>query len=209
MHRPATLTTLLVLLAACHGGGPQNAPQPAEHSLSGLAGQHVALLPTYSVHVAPGLGWSIGRPADLQATVDAEIAAALEERGLRGSWVLPGDLAKSFRLNSVYATDPYKLAEEPLRSPSLATDARLPEPLASQVRTLVALHQDVRLVLAPVDFRLEKAGSGGRGVLHLVLIDARGSNVRWIGDVASDTAAAFGPAIAASTAAHLAAILAP
>ena len=39
---------------------------------------------------------------------------------------------------------------------------RLPEPLASQLRTIVALHDDARLVLAPVELRLE-AATGQRG----------------------------------------------
>ena len=58
--------------------------------------------------------------------------------------------------------------------------------------TLVALHQDVRLVLAPVELRIEKAGpTTGRGVLRVALIDARLSNVYWSGEIPSDTASAF------------------
>ena len=58
--------------------------------------------------------------------------------------------------------------------------------------------------------RLESAGEGtGRGVLRLVLLDARASNVVWIGQVSSDAAAVFGPAITASVAARLASAVAP
>lgn len=205
---------LAVLMAshACHGGAPKAAPEPpepSEHSLAGLAAQRVAVLPVYAARVMPGLAWSIGRPADVQATLDADIAAAFEEKGLKQAWVFPDELVRNFRRNPTYATDPYKLAEEPLRSPALALEQRLVEPLASQVRTLVAFHENTRLVLAPVELRFEKAGSGGRGVLRLVLMDVRFSNVRWIGEVASDTAAAFGPAITASIGARLAGLVAP
>ena len=66
-------------------------------------------------------------------------------------------------------TDPYALAEEPLRSP-VAVDrrTRLAEPLASQLRTMVALHEDARLVLAPVELRFERVrrGHGARPVLR-------------------------------------------
>jgi hypothetical protein len=152
----------------------------------------------------------MGRPTDVQHTLDADIHAALEERGIDKTWIFPEQLEQAFKRNSTYAADPYTLAEEPLRGPTLAVDARLPEPLASQIRTMVALHDDVRLVLAPVELRLEKAGtSGGRGVLRLVLLDARASNVRWVGQVAGDPAAAFGPAITASVAAQLANVVAP
>jgi hypothetical protein len=204
----------LALSASACASPPRSAEsgaQPAEHSLAGLAGQHIAVLPTYAVRVAPELDWtsSIGRLSDLKRTLDADIVAAFDDRGLRANWVFPEALEQSYRHNPTYATDPYALAEEPLRAPSLATDARLPEPLASQVRTLVALHDDVRLVLAPVELRFEKAGPGGRGVLRLVLVDARTSTVRWSGDVASDAVEAFTPAITASIGARMAAMVAP
>ena len=203
---------LAVSTTACGGSASQpqtQAPAPRElpeHALSGLAAQRVVLLPTYSARIAPNLAWSsaVGRLVDAQRTLDADILAALDERGLRKKWIFPEDLAQSFRRNASYSTDPYALAEEPLRSSMLAVDQRLPEPLASQLRTLIALHEDVRLVLAPVELRLEPAGTGGRGVLRLVLVDPRSSVTRWIGEVASDAAPAYGPVISASLASKLA-----
>jgi hypothetical protein len=211
MYRLRTLTVLASLIMACSPPTPQgSAPQPAEHALSGLAAQHVAVLPTYIARVEPTLSWSIGRPTELQRTLDADILAAFEDRGLRRSWVFPEDLVKSYKTNPTYGTDPYALAEEPLRSPALVIDARLPEPLASQIRTLVAFQQDLRLVLAPVELRIEPVKPrGGRGVLRLILIDARLSNVRWIGDIPSDTLESFGPALSASIANRLVGVVSP
>jgi len=196
---------------SCGGGPPKTAPEPSEHSLSGLAGQAIAVLPAFAVRVMPGSDWgsSMGRTADVKTTLDADILAALDERGLKKTWIFPADLRQSHRRNAAYAADPDALAEEPLRSPSLIADTRLPDPLASQIRTLVALHDNVRLVLAPVELRLEKAGpTGGRGVLRVVLLDARSSVVRWIGEVSSDTTASFGPVVTASVAAKLANLVA-
>src|SRR5262249_44739741 len=154
MYRLRTLTVLAGAVIACAKPAPQGAaPQPVEHGLSGLAAQHIAVLPTYMARVDPMLNWAIGRPLELQRRLDADILAALEDRGLRRSWVFPEDLVKSYRSNPTYGTDPYALAEEPLRAPSLAVDTRLPEPLASQIRTLVAFQQDLRMVLAPVEVR--------------------------------------------------------
>src|SRR5436190_888472 len=153
-HRRALVASLLVVGVACGGAAkPKTQPELAEHSLSGLAAQHIVLLPTYSIRVMPGLSWSsaIGRPVDVQRTLDADLLAALDERGLRKTWIFPEDLQASFKRNASYAADPYVLAEEPLRSPALNTEQRLPEPLASQLRTLVALHEDARLILAPVE----------------------------------------------------------
>ena len=209
MPRPWSLTFFALFTAACAGGSTQSAPTPSEAALSALAAQHIAILPTYVAHVAPELKWNVGRPTELQRTMDAEITSALDERGLRKTWVFPEDLSQSYRRNPQYATDPYALAEEPLRSPSLAVETRLPEPLASQIRTLVALHQDVRYALAPVDLRVERAGKGGRGVLKLVLVDARLSNVKWIGEITSDTLESYGPALPASIAGRLAAVISP
>lgn len=207
------IAALAVATTACRGSSqPAPAPQVAEHALAGLAAQHIIVLPTYAARVMPDLAWNaaVARPGQLQRTLDADILAALEERSLQKTWILPPQLVQSYRRNSTYAADPYTLAEEPLRSPSLAVNARLPEPLASQIRTLVALHDEARLVLAPVELRLESAGEGtGRGVLRLVLLDARASNVVWIGQVSSDAAAVFGPAITAGVAARLASAVAP
>ena len=210
---PRTLLPLLIATiwtTACQRPSAQSAPEPPEHALANLAAQHVVVLPTYAAHLAQGLTWKVPSAPELRRTMDADIVSAFEERGLRKSWILPDQLQAAYRRNAPYATDPYALAEEPLRSPSLAIDQRLPEPLASQIRTMVAFHDDARLVLAPVDLELEAAPGGtGRGVLRLVLMDARLSNVRWIGSVAGDSSAAFGPGVTASVAAKLAGVVAP
>ena len=210
IHRRSALTaSLLVSSLACGGGAkPQTQPELPDHSLSGLAAQHIVLLPTYSIRVMPGLSWSIGRPLDVQRTLDADLLAAFDERGLRKTWIFPEDLQASFKRNASYAADPYTLAEEPLRSPALNVEQRLPEPLASQLRTLVALHEDARLILAPVEVRFEPLGTGGRAVLRLVLVDPRLSRPTWIGEVVSDSASAFGPVISASLASKLANLVA-
>ena len=212
------LAGLLLYAALLAGACKTSTPAPAqtpEHALSGLAAQHVVILPTYIVRVAPGLGWTLPRSIEVAHTQDVDIAAAFSDRGIRG-WIYPSGLDSAYRRNPTYATDPHALAEEPLRSPSLGGDERLPEPIASQLRTIVALHDDTRLVLAPVELRMEPMtgvgatrGGQGRGVLHLVLVDARTSAVRWIGDVTSDPATAFGPSITASIASKLSAAIAP
>ena len=196
--------------SACQRPSSQAAPEPPEHALANLAAQHVVVLPTYTAHLATGLAWQVPSAAELRRTMDADILSAFDERGLRKSWIFPDQLQAAYRRNSTYATDPYAFAEEPLRSPALAIDQRLPEPLASQIRTMVAFHEDARLVLAPVELTLEPAAAGtGRAVLRLVLMDARLSNVRWIGSVSGDSSATFGPAITASVAAKLAGVVAP
>ena len=198
-------------LVACKSTPPKP-PEPSEHALAGLAAQHVAVLPTYAVKLGTS-GPLDMKPVEFERTLDADIPAAFEDKGIKKGWLFPPELRASYRRNSSYAADPDNFALEPLRSPMLAIDARLPEPLASQVRTLVALHDDTRLVLVPVELKLEPVSPGGqpggRGVLRVVLLDARLSNVRWIGEITSDPAPVFGAAITASVAAKLAAAVAP
>ncbi len=186
-------------------------PEPLEHALSGLAAQHVVVLPVYTVSIDPGFpgAGAVGNRVTVARTLDADIVAAFDDRGLRRAWIFPPDLVETYKHNPTYATDPYGLAEEPLRIAKVGREARLPEPIASQLRTLVAFHDDARLVLAPLELRLEPVGAhAGRGVLHLVLIDARAASVAWMGDVVSDTVPTFGPEISASVASRLANVVA-
>jgi hypothetical protein len=182
-------------------------PPPSNLVLAGMASQKLILLPTYSVRVEPDLDWraAIGPLRDVPRSLDAEIVAALEERGVAKTWTMPAALVASYKRNSTYATDPYLLAEEPLRAPRLEIGQRLPEPLASQLRTMAALHDEGRLVLAPVELKFERAGpTAGRGVLKVVLLDVRASTVSWFGEVKGDSTAAYGPRVVAEIASRFA-----
>ena len=178
MHRVHTLTVLATFLIGCAQPAPQGAaPQPAEHALSGLAAQHIAVLPTYMRARRAQPEWSIGRPTELQRTLDADIIAAFDDRGLRHFWVFPEELVKSYKSQPDVRHGSVCLGRGAAAIAGAGLDARLPEPLASQIRTLVAFQQDLRLVLAPVELRLEPVKpKGGRGVLRVVL-DARLSNI--------------------------------
>lgn len=214
MPRLRTLTLLAICATAACFRPKTPAPAPAG-GLSTLAAQQVIVLPTYAATVDPVLAqftrdWTVPRPNDLQRTLDNEIASAFEERGLKKAWVFPDQLAQSYRVNSQYATDPYGLAIEPLRRPGWQVDSRLPEPFGSQVRTMVALYPNARLLLVPVELRIVQVPPrSGKGILRVFVVDARTSSVVWIGEVESDPLNSFGPALPASIAAHLAAVVAP
>ncbi len=210
MPRLRTLTFLAICAAAACVRPPRTPPPAPVGALSTLAAQQVVVLPTYAAIVEQPLDWSIGRPNELQRTLDNEIAAAFDERGLKKAWIFPDQLAQSYRVNSQYATDPYGLAVEPLRRPGWQPDARLPEPFASQIRTMVALYPNARLLLVPVELRLVPVvPRGGKGILRVFVVDARTASVVWVGEVESDPLNSFGPALPASIAARLAAVVAP
>ncbi|HET9425871.1 MAG TPA: hypothetical protein VFO55_10905 [Gemmatimonadaceae bacterium] len=193
----ASLFTATVFSVACGGSKPaanSTTPEPESHPLSGIVGQNIIIAPVQAMRAAPELGWT-GLPAarPLLARLDSAIADSVRSRVGNLQWVFADGVAKAAANNPTYATDPRALAVNPLRSPALKVNDRLPEPLASQLRTMIAF-QDARLVLVPVELRFERTEAGlGRPAVRLVLVDPRLSVVRWIGEVKGADSPAFTP----------------
>lgn len=200
MHIAAHSLTvaLLVVPLACGGTkveSPTTAPTPEQHPLSGLAATGAIIAPTFSLRVASDVSWAsqIASSREVLRGLDEDITAAIGERGLRTGWIMPSDLAASYKHNPTYAADPYALAEDALRSPSFVAGSRLTEPLASQLRTMIALHENARAVLLPIEARFDRAdasSTAARATLRLALVDPRFSEAKWVGTVRSDTASA-------------------
>ena len=119
--------------------------------------------------------------------LDSAISTALYERAVSRQWFLPPDLMRSYERNRSYATNPYELTTTVLRAPTFQVASRYGEPLSSQLRTMIALHESVRMVLIPVELRFEKEGKAGRAILRAVMLDARAADARWVGEVRGDT----------------------
>ncbi len=187
----------------------QTAPPAQVRPLERLASEQMLVLPVQYLTFADSLGWSQGAPSSRAYlnTVDDEIAFALKQRGLKGRWTLSPDIVRSVERNPGYAPDPHSLAANEIRWGQKETGWELHEPLASQLRTLVAL-TDARYVLFPVEMRMVGSHGVGHAMLHLVIIDARRSQVQWSGDLAGSDQTKFSPAIAADIASHLADLIA-
>lgn len=185
------------------------APVRTASPLAGLAGQHIVVLPVHYVR-ADTLGFS-ARITDQRATLaalDSAIERALGERGFRTSWSYPPALARSAKRNAGYVSDPYALAAERLRAGVRMPDDRLAEPFASQLRSIIAV-TDARYALFPVELRFERLTDGRiRPVLHVALLDGRGSSVRWMGDVRGAASTDITPATYESVAFALADLVA-
>ena len=210
----SALLAAVVLAAACAGGGRQAAPEAPSgglRPLGGLAAQRIVVAPVSALREGDALGWAAGIPRQREwlRELDQEIAFALGERGLDRAWVYPEALARSYQRNPSLSPDPHRLATEPLRGVArLNPDLRVPEPLATQLRTLVAMH-DGRYVLLPLEVAFEPdTGATGRARLRLMLVDARSTEVRWLGDVRSDPARLLSPGVPASLAARMADLIA-
>jgi hypothetical protein len=194
------------------GGGASAAPTPdarlQAHPLAGMVGQPVLIAPVQAFRGAPELGWSVPRGQDAIHVMDADLAASLSERVGSRTWVYPDALVEAYTRNSMYATDPRQLNSETLRARTLTVGGQLPEPLATQIRTMIAL-SDARLVLIPAELRLERLPNGmGRAVLRLVLVDGRSAEIKWAGEAFGDEVAMYGPAVTASVASRVADLIA-
>ena len=197
---------LLLATLACGGGKPASTtPTPESHPLAGMAGQNIIVVPVQALRVPAEVGWT-AMPASRPtlAHLDSVFADTLTERVGNRGWVYADAVVKAAANNPTYATDPHGFAVNPLRAATLKVDDRLPEPLASQLRTMIALH-DARLVLIPTDVTVERTTDGlGRPVVRLVLVDPRTSLVRWIGRVTGNDSPAFTPDIFGTLATRLA-----
>ena len=179
--------------------------------LAQLAAQRVILTPTFSIRPGDPLGWAAALPkrVDFLRSVDEELARELGERGLKSQWLYPADLVRAAKSNPTYAVDPYTLGVNVLRDPSVVSGTRFGDPLATQVRTMVALQEGARAVLVPVEIHFEKAGADQEvAVLRVALLDGRLGDVRWVGNVKSDPATTMSGAVLKSLAARFADLIA-
>jgi hypothetical protein len=192
--------------AAVADTGPvTRATMPAATPLAGLAGQHIVVLPVHYIRGDTlGFATQITDPRGTLAALDSAIERELEARGVGAGWTFPPALARSAKRNAGYVSNPYSLAAERLRTGVRMSDERLAEPFASQIRAIVAV-TDARYAIFPVELRFERLADGRMlPLLHVVLLDARGSSVRWAGDVRGAASASITPATVESLAFALA-----
>ena len=173
------------LLCGCASSGtkhPQQA-EPAANPLAGLVGRQIVVLPAQLVSTAaPGGSWDVQpQHAPLLKLLDEEIADAFRKRGVRNNWTFADELIRSATRNAGLAGNPLSLPVAGIRR-IRPGDTPLPEPLASQIRSLVSL-TSARYVIMPLETKIDLSGGQRRGGLRILLIDARTARVTWAGDV--------------------------
>jgi hypothetical protein len=110
---------------------------------------------------------------------------------------MPSELARTARRNPVYATNPSDVrAADAVRYLERQRDAEIPEPVASQLRTLIGFH-DARHALIPVEVRFEPGSTAGTGraFLRIAILDVRGSRLVFIGDIGGPDAPDLSPSL--------------
>ena len=167
--------------------------------LAEFASRPLALVPVQLLGAGDSLGFAaqVGNTTAFLASIDDEIAFALSQRRTARQWQLPLALARRMKNNGPYGIDVHDMGAGPLRDPKLKTDVPLPDPLASNLRSLVALGGEARYVLIPVEVTFAGAQGAGRAMLKLALVDARSARLVWVGVIASDPVAKMSPAIPA------------
>jgi len=200
-------STSLSTSASAQGSAPA---APARRPLEGLASQTILVLPAQYVTFADSLGWSqeITSIRDYLQSVDDELTFAFRDHGLAPKWIFADAITKSAQRNVGYVSDPHALDAAQVRIGSKPDLFQLREPLASQLRSLIALN-DARYVLIPVEIHFTSAHEAGRITLHAVVIDARRSQIQWMGDITSVPTPHITPVLAADVASKLADLIAP
>ena len=158
------------------------------------------------------MGWAAkagGR--SFLALIDSALEAAARDRNLVASWTMPGDLARTARRNPLYAVNPADIrAGDAVRVLERRRDENIPEPVASQLRTLAGFH-DARYALIPTEVRFEpgSAGGSGRAILRVAVLDVRGSKLVFIGDIQGAVATDFTPGMSAELVQRFMALVVP
>ncbi len=206
------LPAALLFLGACSGGGapaaPTPAPQPAVAAPSPVAespaapdlpavfaeyaGRVVMVFPLQRYAVADSTSMSAasttGRPR--AALLDSALTVVLRERGLESTWSLPPNTSRVAQREVLKRTDPRALSTAGLVPSRRRNDLDLREPLSSQLRSLIAMVPDARIVLLPLEARVVTTSAGMKqATLRIAFLDARAATVLSFPDVTGPPAA--------------------
>ena len=173
---------------ACGGKPPVKGPAPAAPlPTGGMAGQQVSVLPLTLVAAEEELHWDdalADRRAAL-ARADSVIEAMLRARAPEVNWLFPDELRRAARRAPSVAHNPDQMGTAMLRAENISV---VPDPLRSELRTLVALAGSgggrYALIPAALVYRRsgtpEKAsGDSGTAELSIAMVDVRLGRVDW------------------------------
>ncbi|HEX6575779.1 MAG TPA: hypothetical protein VF042_12495 [Gemmatimonadaceae bacterium] len=181
----AALGALLLYGCASSGSKPDDSQAPPSNPLAGMAGRQLLILPAQYLAVSnPGGGWDIlpGGPA-LLPILDEELGDTFRRRGVRSNWTFGGDITEIAARNGNLTGNPRQLSVQQIRRVR-AGDTPLPEPLAGEIRGLVAL-TSARFVVLPLELRVDTRNNERAASLRILLIDSRTARVAWAEDIAA------------------------
>ena len=218
--RVLLLPVVMLLVAGCGGApAPKPAPEPAMARdtavavrtaavatekappiFGSFASRMVVVFPLQRYAVGDS-GWmsassATGRPRAAQ--LDSALTAVLRDRGLDGTWSLPPNTSRVAQREVINHTDPRALATAGLTPSRRRNDVDLREPLGSQLRNIIAMVPESRMILLPLETRVLTTAAGMRqATMRIALLDGRMSTVLSFPDVIGPPAADEKAALAA------------
>jgi hypothetical protein len=173
----------LMLGCASSSQSAREEAAPVTSPLAGMIGRQLLVLPTQYLAVPSAAGgWDITQAgSSLTPILDEEIADTFRKRGVKSNWTFAREITESAYRNGGLVGDPRELGAQGLRRIK-AGDSPLPEPLASDIRKLIAL-TGARYAVLPLEVHVDTRNGERKGTLHVLLIDSRTSRVSWVGDV--------------------------
>lgn len=132
-------------------------------------------------------GWlaassTTGRPR--AAELDSALTAVLRERGLETIWSLAPNTSRVAQREVMNRTDPRALSTAGLTPSRRRNDIDLREPLSSQLRAIIAMVPESRMILLPLETRVSTTPAGTKqATLRIAFLDGRMSTVLSFPDV--------------------------
>jgi hypothetical protein len=173
-----------------------NAPPP----FADYASRMVVVFPLQRYAVGDS-GWLMASTATGRlraALLDSALTIVLRERGLDGTWSLAPNTSRVAQREVINRTDPRGVATAGLVPSRRRNDLDLREPLSSQLRAIIAMVPESRLVLLPLETRVRATSTGMKqATLRIAFLDGRMSTVLSFPDVVGNPAADERGALAA------------
>jgi len=172
---------VVCLLGAC--ATAQQGPSPEEEANVRLGGDAVVVLPLqgFSPTAEPPLAAELAavKWQALRESFNDTLRNAFTVRGIAETWIWPADLRQAHRRNPALVPNPYDLSVGSLRGMRLEPEVDLPERLAEQLRTLLAISDGRRFFLLPVGVTLSHGVAGFATSGQVILVDGRRHRVLW------------------------------
>jgi hypothetical protein len=179
-------------------------PQPP---LSPMASQHVMVLPVQLLRADSGAWVDQGKWEKFRRELDDSIGSAIANRGVGKTWKYAADVAKIAKRNPEYVNDVYSMGVQPMRAVKYKIGEPIPDLFNNNLRLLIGI-ADTRYVLLPVEIWFARKGEQQIAVLKLAMVDGRGGSFVWMGEVGTDPATSYTPALINSLAARVADLVA-
>jgi hypothetical protein len=175
-------------------------PRPGPPVFGDFATRKVVVFPLQKYAVGDS-GWmaassTTGRPRAAQ--LDSALTAVLRDRGLESVWSLAPNTSRVAQREVMNRTDPRALSTAGLTPSRRPNDVDLREPLSSQLRAIVAMVPESRMVLLPMEARVVTTPAGMKqATLRFAFLDGRMATVLSLPDVTGAPAADEKGALAA------------